>query len=202
MMAKPPLDHRTACPSGVTEPGKARAGPVIRLRGSGAIRRLPIQRRIRVLTCGRPDDPATIWSPDGCHVERRAAGQPRQHPAIQGPDPDVVAIVSDIERDPRAVRRKARYGVGARRRRDGFFPSLPIHPHERSIALRFAPSSAGRNAIAPRTPPRTSPGQRWGHGPALREPRSSFGPLVVCGSGGVLFDVLDSFADPLHGVNG
>ena len=72
-----------------------------------------------------------VRHPDGANIRSRVERQPRQRLPRHVPDPDVVLLIGDTDRHPRAVGREPCTLIGARRRRDRRLPALPVDPHQR-----------------------------------------------------------------------
>ena len=90
----------------------------------------------------REDDAPAVRRPDRDLIVGWRIRQPRQRLAREIPDPEVVLLIANVERHPRAVRREARKDVGARRRgRQGLLAAVPRDPHERPRDSRAAPGT-------------------------------------------------------------
>ena len=76
----------------------------------------------------------------GLPIAAGRIGQPRQRLAREIPDPDVVLLIANVERHPRAIGREARMLVGARRcGRQGLLAAVPRRPTRATAWLPAPP---------------------------------------------------------------
>ena len=131
------------------------------LHRPGAVGGLPKQILNASPARGSERHPLPVGCPDRKPVARRTEGEASQRLLGEIPEPDVVLLVAHLKGHARSVWGNAREDVVARWRRQRFFSSVPIHPHEpaHSLTGRYIGERAGT-------------GDREVHGPTIRVGRN------------------------------
>ena len=101
----------------------------------GSVGRLPIQvGRARHAT-GRPENALPVGRPLRAHVHRGIPIQGRQRFALQIQNPDVVALIPDINDDAGTVWGNPCGRINPDRRAQSLLLALPVDPYQRPVSL-------------------------------------------------------------------
>ena len=92
--------------------------------------------------CDEKSNTLTVRRPDRTAVEPRVEGQAREEGTRHVPDPDVVFLIPDVQRDLGAVRGQVQIHVGPRRCRDASSrPCRSTHTSVRGAVRIDAPAA-------------------------------------------------------------